>query len=224
MFGHHHHGRRCGHAHHADAEIWAIRGGGSGRGFGGGGPRGGRGFGGGDGPIGRFLFRGDLRLVILALVENEARHGYDLIKQIEEMTGGFYAPSPGVVYPTLTYLEEAGYVRVEEEGNKKLYAITAEGKTYLDENRAMVGKIFDKLDSIGEKLRRRRERHDGHEGHEGRAAERGPDLPASIDAAFLNLRETIARKLEADDAKPGEIVRFLLGVADDLDAGEKKAE
>ena len=220
MFGHHdHHSRhRCGKHHHGGAaEFMAMHGGRSGRGFGGG-PRGGRGFGDGDGPIGRFLFRGDLRLVILALVENEARHGYDLIKQIEDMTGGFYAPSPGVIYPTLTYLEEAGYVRVEDEGTKKLYAITDEGKAHLEENRPMVGKIFDKLDSIGEKVRRKRERR---EGREERFADRGPDLPASLDAAFLNLRETIARRLEADPSKSGEIVRLLLGVADDLEADRK---
>ena len=166
--------------------------------------------------MGRFLFRGDLRLVILALVENEPRHGYELIKQIEDMTGGFYAPSPGVVYPTLTYLEEAGYVRAEEDANKKRYSITDEGKAYLDENRAIIGKIFDKLDSIGERVRRRREHREGRD--------RGPDLPRSVDTALLHLRETIARKLAKDETKPGEIVRFLLGIADDLEVDDPKTE
>jgi len=198
-------------------EMFAMRGGRPGRGFGPGGNRGGRGFGDDEGGrMGRFLFRGDLRLVILALVENEPRHGYELIKQIEDMTGGFYAPSPGVVYPTLTYLEEAGYVRAEEEGNKKRYSITDEGKAYLDENRPVIGKIFDKMDSIGERIQRRRERHEGRD--------RGPDLPRSVDTALLHLRETVARKLAKDEARSGEIVRFLLGVADDLEIDDTKAD
>ena len=198
-------------------EMFAMRAGRPGRGFGPGGHRGGRGFGDDDGGrMGRFLFRGDLRLVILALVENEPRHGYELIKQIEDMTGGFYAPSPGVVYPTLTYLEEAGYVRAEEDGNKKRYSITEEGKAYLDENRQMVGKIFDKMDNIGERVQRRRERREGRD--------QGPDLPRSVDSALLHLRETIARKLAKDETKPGEVVRFLLGIADDIEIGETKAE
>ena len=215
MFGHsqgpfdgHPLGERGGHR--LKEELRAMRGRGPGRGFGRSGPHGGRGFGDYEGgPIGRLLIRGDLRLVILALVEHEPRHGYDLIKQIEEMTAGFYAPSPGVIYPTLTYLEEAGYVRAEEDGIKKLYSITDEGKTYLDENRPMIGKIFDKLDAIGERMQRRRERREGRE--------RGPDLPRSVDSALLHLRETIARKLAKDESKSGEIVRLVLGVADDLE-------
>jgi len=214
MFGHIRGSFRNGHScgprgQWAAEEIFAMRGG-PGRGHGRGGHRGGRGFGDDDGGrIGRLLIRGDLRLVILALVENEPRHGYDLIKQIEDMTAGFYAPSPGVVYPTLTYLEEAGYVRAQEDGNKKLYAITDEGKAYLEENRPLIGKIFDKLDAIGERMQRRRERHEGRE--------RGPDLPRSIDTALLHLRETIARKIAKDETKSGEIVRLVLGIADDLE-------
>ncbi|WP_370320733.1 PadR family transcriptional regulator [Oricola sp.] len=212
-------GGHCGGRHNSRFahEIFAMRDGRSGRGFGPGGHRGGRGFGDDDGGrMGRFLFRGDLRLVILALVENEPRHGYELIKQIEDMTGGFYAPSPGVVYPTLTYLEEAGYVRAEEDANKKRYSITGEGKAHLDENRAIIGKIFDKLDSIGERVRRRREHREGRD--------RGPDLPRSVDTALLHLRETIARKLAKDETKSGEIVRFLLGIADDLEVDDPKTE
>ena len=68
---------------------------------------------------------GELRLVILLLLESEPRHGYDIIREIETRTGGAYAPSPGIVYPTLTLLEELGQVAVQAtEGAKKLYAIT----------------------------------------------------------------------------------------------------
>ena len=90
---------------------------------------------------------GDLRFVILALVAEKPSHGYELIKAIEEKLGGGYAPSPGVVYPTLTLLEELGYVTVEaQDGGKKLYSITAEGRAFLAENRRTVDGLFARMD------------------------------------------------------------------------------
>ncbi|MGH6976939.1 MAG: PadR family transcriptional regulator, partial [Stellaceae bacterium] len=76
---------------------------------------------------GRKLGSGELQMLILALLEEQPRHGYDLIKELTERTGGFYAPSPGMVYPALTYLEELGHAAVESDGNKKLYRITDAG-------------------------------------------------------------------------------------------------
>ena len=65
-------------------------------------------------------------------------HGYEIIKALEEKSSGFYSPSPGVIYPTLTFLEEAGYVTAATEGNKKVYSITQAGRDYLAENRDTV--------------------------------------------------------------------------------------
>ena len=79
----------------------------------------------------RMLAQGDLRLIALALIAEQPRHGYEIIKLLEEKTSDWYSPSPGIVYPTLTYLEEAGYVTGSTEGAKKLYAITEEGRAYL---------------------------------------------------------------------------------------------
>ncbi|MGC2079853.1 MAG: PadR family transcriptional regulator, partial [Xanthobacteraceae bacterium] len=76
---------------------------------------------------GRMLAQGDLRLVALALIAQAPRHGYEIIKLVEEKTADWYSPSPGIVYPTLTFLEEAGYVTASTEGSKKLYTITVEG-------------------------------------------------------------------------------------------------
>jgi DNA-binding PadR family transcriptional regulator len=82
---------------------------------------------------------GDLKLLLLALIEQQPRHGYELIRIIEDMFQGHYTPSPGAIYPTLTMLEELGYVQIEnEQGNRKLYAITDAGRAFLDENRAEV--------------------------------------------------------------------------------------
>jgi DNA-binding PadR family transcriptional regulator len=231
MFGHRFDGRHgCGErgGRKGFEEIFAMRGGPFGRGFGGpgrggrGGPHGGPGGGGrgfgddGDGRIGRFLMQGDLRLLVLALIEKEPRHGYEIIKHIEDMTLGFYAPSPGVVYPTLTYLEEAGYVVSEPDGNKKRYAITEEGRVHLDENRSFATTILDRLSELAERIKQRQEKADH------RHADHGPNLPRSVDSALLNLREVIAGKLADEPKKAGDIVRLLLQVADDLGSDDDK--
>jgi len=99
----------------------------------------------------RMFDGGELRLVLLALLEEQPRHGYDLIREIEERTGGSYAPSPGVVYPTLTMLDEMGHIdEVKEEGSRKRFAITDVGKAFLAEKREEVNALFERLAAIGE--------------------------------------------------------------------------
>ena len=99
----------------------------------------------------RRLFRhGDLRFVILQLISEKPSHGYEIIKAIEEKVSGAYSPSPGVIYPTLTMLEEQGYVTVAAgDGSKKLYTITKEGSAFADENRAEIDNIFSKIAELG---------------------------------------------------------------------------
>ncbi len=100
---------------------------------------------------GRVFDQGDLRLVILSLLAEAPRHGYEIIKSIEDKLGGAYSPSPGVVYPTLTHLEELGYASLAgSEGGKKLYAVTDEGKAYLEQNRAAVEALQARMAQIGE--------------------------------------------------------------------------
>lgn len=113
---------------------------------------------GGNFRIGRMLASGDLRLVALYLIERQPRHGYDLIKAIEEHSQGFYSPSPGIVYPALTYLEEAGYVTSSSEGNKKLYTITDEGRSHLSENREAIQSTLDFLAKAGAGMEQLRQR------------------------------------------------------------------
>ena len=98
---------------------------------------------------GRFFEQGDLRLVILALLAEQPRHGYELIKEIEERLGGAYVPSPGVVYPTLTWLEELGYAALAEDaGPKKLYSATPEGLEFLERNKGQVDGLFARMDQL----------------------------------------------------------------------------
>src|SRR5215470_3597522 len=107
---------------------------------------------------GRMLAQGDLRLIALSLIAEQPRYGYEIIKLLEEKTAGWYSPSPGIVYPTLTYLEEAGYVTATAEGAKKLYGITDEGRAHLDANRDFVAVVLERLAAIGERVARMRRR------------------------------------------------------------------
>ena len=95
---------------------------------------------------GRFFEQGDLKYVILRLLEEKPRHGYEIIKDLEDRFGGNYAPSPGTVYPTLTMLEDLGFARARgEEGGKKIYEITDEGRKHLAEHSATVDDIFERI-------------------------------------------------------------------------------
>jgi DNA-binding PadR family transcriptional regulator len=97
----------------------------------------------------RFFGQGDVRLIILKLIGEKPSHGYEIIKAIEDRLGGAYSPSPGIVYPALTLLEEQGLIRVETtDGPRKLYAITPEGETELERNRAMADEIFARMAAI----------------------------------------------------------------------------
>jgi DNA-binding PadR family transcriptional regulator len=94
----------------------------------------------------RLFAHGDLRLLALHLIGERARHGYEIIKAIEDLTGGAYSPSPGVIYPTLTWLEELGHVSVAaSEGTKKLHTITAEGRVHLDVYRPTLDALLTRI-------------------------------------------------------------------------------
>jgi DNA-binding PadR family transcriptional regulator len=127
----HHHGRRFArHSHSDDDQPLEQR----------------RHDRGGRSGLGRFFAHGDLRLVILHLIAEKPRHGYEMIKAIEEHVGGAYSPSPGVIYPTLTLLEELGHVTVTAgDGAKKLHTITPEGRAYLESYRPAVDALLARM-------------------------------------------------------------------------------
>ncbi len=94
----------------------------------------------------RHMFEsGDVKYVILRLLKEKPRHGYEIMKALEERLGGFYSPSPGTVYPTLQLLEDQGLVRIEEVEGKKVYHITPEGERFLAENQHTLDDIFDRV-------------------------------------------------------------------------------
>lgn len=103
----------------------------------------------------RMFDSGELRLVLLKLIADQPRHGYDLMRAIEEMTGGSYAPSPGVVYPTLTMLQDMGLIEeAEGGGSRKIFSATPEGRAHLEENAEEVSALFERLAEAGEPRRR----------------------------------------------------------------------
>jgi DNA-binding PadR family transcriptional regulator len=110
------------------------------------------GSGGGDLPPSRRLGAADLQLMILALLEEQPSHGYELIKTIEERSGGFYSPSPGVIYPALTYLEDVSHAQTEQDGTRKLYRITPQGRAHLEAHRETTEAILNAFKRIGGRM------------------------------------------------------------------------
>jgi DNA-binding PadR family transcriptional regulator len=155
------------------------------------------------------LAQGDLKLLALALIAEQPRHGYELIKLIEDKTRGAYSPSPGVVYPTLTFLEEAGYVTAESEGAKKRYTITDEGRAYLEKNRDIADMVLARLAAIGEKLSRMRRKWSA-ESHEEES------VPRLVTAALDNLREVAVKRLEVSEDAEVKIVEILARAAQEI--------
>ena len=142
---------------------------------------------------GRLFDQGDLRWVILRLISEKPSHGYELIKAIEERVGGAYSPSPGVIYPTLTLLEDLGYIApTDPQAGRKAFAITAEGQAALNANEPVVTSIFERIGTYAERT--------------GRSAS------PQIIRAMENLRMALRLRLERgrpDDDQVGKIAAAL---------------
>ncbi|MFD1786968.1 PadR family transcriptional regulator [Sphingomonas floccifaciens] len=157
---------------------------------------------GGGGGGRRRMFSGDeLRLVLLKLISDSPRHGYDLIREIEALTGGAYAPSPGVVYPTVTLLADMDLIAEQPgEGAKKVFAITPAGEAHLAERAEEVAALFERLAAVG--------------------AEREKREPAPVARAMMNLREALRNRIGAGDlADDGRHM-----IADILDDAARRIE
>ena len=101
---------------------------------------------------GRKLSSADLQLLLMLLLSKQPSHGYELIKSLEKRSDGFYVPSPGMVYPALTYLDEIGHASVEVEGTRKLYQLTSEGQAHLQQNQEAAEGILTDLERIGAQM------------------------------------------------------------------------
>jgi DNA-binding PadR family transcriptional regulator len=185
--------------------------------------RGGRGsaghHGGRDFRLGRRLGSSDLQLILLALLAEQPRHGYELIKELDDRSHGFYVPSPGMIYPALTYLEEIGFATIEAEANKKLYRISEAGLGFLAENRAMADAILAELAEVGARFaeakrimeeggdasaRGDRDRREDRDAWPLGRRRRGGVLPEILEAR----REIKQALREQEDASPEEQARI----------------
>jgi DNA-binding PadR family transcriptional regulator len=134
----------------------------------------------------RMFDQADIRLVALSLIAEQPRHGYDIIKDIEGRFGGSYAPSPGVIYPLLTMLEEQGVVSMSAgEGSKKLYAITPEGEAELAAQKSAVDAVFARIKAISERM----------------SNERPPEVMRAFENLKFALRLRTERGLDATQAR-----------------------
>ena len=150
---------------------------------------------------GRVFDQGDLKWVILQLIADKPSHGYELIKTIEDRLGGAYSPSPGVIYPTLTLLEDLGYIApAAEEGSRRAYAITDEGRRVLEENSAAVASLNERMGQVAERAA-------------GRAA-------PQVVRAMENLRLALRLKLDRGSLTSEQIAR----ISDILDGAAREVE
>jgi len=153
------------------------------------------------GRIGRFLEHGDLRFIVLALLAEQPRHGYELIKELEDRTGGAYRPSPGVIYPTLALLEDEGFIRpAAGEAGRKLYEATDAGREALEQNRAGVDAVFGRM---------------------AEAAEGADTTRPRIGRAMANLGMALQQRLSRRPITPEEIDRIVAMLDDTASAIEK---
>ena len=175
--------------------------------------RGGHGFfgrgGGGDFPGSRRLSSQDLQLVILVLLGEQPAHGYELIKTIEERSDGFYSPSPGVIYPALTFLEEIGHASVTQDAARKLYSITEQGNAHLVENRATADAILEALSRIGRRMDEVREAFAGVSDLDGETSD-------ELHRARRALKGALRQKHGCDTAEARRIAKILDRAAADI--------
>jgi DNA-binding PadR family transcriptional regulator len=174
----------------------------------------------GEGPGGANTFRarrmlgdGDLRLIALSLIADSPRHGYDIIKALEEKSRGAYSPSPGVVYPTLTFLEEAGFTTSATEGSKRVYTITEPGRQHLAENEAQVKAVLEEMERFGRRMEGARawfeQRAEGEDADPEEYRERPgrPDLSAAVRQLRKAKRDLKLAVAALMDAEPDDLSR-----------------
>ena len=146
----------------------------------------------------RPLGHGDLRLLLLSLISETPRHGYDLIREIEARTQGAYVPSPGVIYPALETLLDLGWAKAETEGSKRSFSVTPEGTEALDVEAETLEAIGERLADLSESER--------------------PDDPADVRGAMRRLRHAVITSVRQsqDEDKRAKIAAILASAQDEI--------
>ncbi|SHI15232.1 PadR family transcriptional regulator [Pollutimonas bauzanensis] len=175
---------------------------------------------GGDGAGGR-LTRGrkfgsdELQLMLLALLEERPSHGYELIKELDARSNGFYSPSPGMVYPALTYLEELDYATIEAHGNRKRYHLAEPGRLHLEANRDRVELLFAGLKHMARKMAWVKQALNDEAATDRAAVEADGWLPEFV-AARRALKTALLRRTDASAAEQRRIAAVLERAASEI--------
>jgi DNA-binding PadR family transcriptional regulator len=163
---------------------------------------------------GRKLSFDELQLLIVALLADAPRHGYELIKLLETRSNGFYIPSPGMIYPALTDLEQGGYAVAVASGNRRSYSLTPAGRAYLETNRDRIDVMWAKLDLLGKKMGLVRKALAG-EGTDANAA-KGPR--PEVTAARQKLEQQLVARRDASLPEQLRIAAVLERAATEIEA------
>lgn len=168
---------------------------------------------------GRKFSAEDLQLVLLWLLGEKPSHGYELIKALETRTSGYYKPSPGVVYPALTYLEETGLANVDAAGNRKLYHLSDEGRAFLDANRERLELMLARLLHVARKMEHMRRAMAGEGQAEGEAAAGESGWLPEFVAARRTLKRTLMLLTDASPDEQRRIAAILTRAIQEIEQG-----
>jgi DNA-binding PadR family transcriptional regulator len=166
--------------------------------------------------MGRKLASIDLQLLILRLLADKPRHGYEIIKALDERSKGFYVPSPGMVYPALTYLEEIGHATIETDGARKLYHITNAGRQHLEDNRATADALFAQFGRVGERMERLRRAFSANEAEEEFAGEPERRGSRELMHARRNLKLALAGRWDSSPEEQRRVAEILRRATDEI--------
>jgi len=164
-------------------------------------------------PRGRKLSSDDLQLLLLALIGEQPSHGYELIRALDTRSGGFYVPSPGMMYPALAAMEDLGWVTIQLEGTRKRYALSDDGRAHLDANREHVDMLLARLQEAARKMELMRSAL-----AEGEESGHGPGSPELAEARHA-LKRALATRAGASADEQARVAAILARAAAEIEQG-----
>ncbi len=175
---------------------------------------------------GKFLSSEEMHLIILKMISEGKSHGYEIIKAVDEMTNGIYSPSPGMIYPLLSYITEIGHAVSEQDGNRKTFAITEDGKAFLEKNQDAVSKIYERINIIAQRfseMRNHLDEEDFTEDRWGHSQSGAPDYDTRREFGKLRreLRNALVSKRAASQEEKQRVLDILRRAIQEINETEK---
>lgn len=175
---------------------------------------------------GKFLSSEEMHLIILKMISEGKSHGYEIIKAVDEMTNGIYSPSPGMIYPLLSYITEIGHAISEQDGNRKTFSITDEGKIFLENNQDAVTRIYERINIIAQRfseMRNHLDEEDFTEDRWGHNQSGAPDYDIRREFGKLRreLRNALVSKRAASQDEKLRVLGILRRAIQEINQAEK---